>query len=136
MRPSQILPSEKKVQKVMEVLLDDYINPFGTDFDKTKLVYLSSGAPLDDAVAETLLHVYDDGNIQVELFRKERLVNKTSLFHNPVKRCRFVNFKETTKSISIKKITSHYHYRLIAISLGHYWHILPNQGRLLILRKH
>ena len=87
----------------MEVLLDDYTNPFGTDFDKTKLVYLSSGAPLDDAVAETLLHVYDDGNIQVELFRKERLVNKTSLFHNPVKRCRFVNFKETTKSISIKK---------------------------------
>ena len=67
------------------------------------IVNLSSGAPVDDAIADILLHVYDNGNIQAELFRKECLVNKTSLFHDPVKRCRFVNFKETTKSISIRK---------------------------------
>ena len=110
--PSQIMSSEKKVQKVMEVLLDEYINPFGMDLDKVKLVNLSSGAPVDDAdddapvddsVAEILVNVYDNGNIQAKFFRKERLVNNKSLFHNPVKRCRFVDFKETSKSVSIRK---------------------------------
>ena len=38
LRPSQISSSEKKVQKLMEVLLDKYINSFGTDLDKAKLV--------------------------------------------------------------------------------------------------
>ena len=97
------MSSQKKVQKVMEVLLDEYINPFGMYLDKAKLVNLNSGAPVDDAVVKVLLHVYDNGNIQAELFRKERLVNKTSLFHDPVKRCGFVNFKETSKSVSIRK---------------------------------
>ena len=27
----------------------------------------------------------------------------TSLFHNPVKRCQFVNFKDTSKLVSIRK---------------------------------
>ena len=56
----------------MEVVLDENINPFAMDLDKAKLVNLSSGAPVDDAVVEILLHVYDNGNIQAELFRKER----------------------------------------------------------------
>ena len=64
LRPSQISSSEKKVQKLKEVLLDKYINPFGTDLDKEKLVNLRSGAPLDDVVTEILLHVYDNGKIQ------------------------------------------------------------------------
>ena len=64
LRPSQISSSEKKVQKVMEVLLDEYINPFRMDLDKEKLLNLSSGTPVDDAVAEILLHVYNNGNIQ------------------------------------------------------------------------
>ena len=39
----------------MEVLLDEYINPFCIDFEKQKLVNLSSGAPEDYTVAEILL---------------------------------------------------------------------------------
>ena len=50
LRPSQILSSEEKVQKVMEVLSDEYINPFSTDLDKAKLINLRSGAPVDDVV--------------------------------------------------------------------------------------
>ena len=87
----------------MEVLLDEYINLFSMDLDKAKLVYLSCGVPVDDAVAEIHLHAYDNGNIQAELFRKERLLNKTSLFHNSVKRCQLVNFKETSESVSKRK---------------------------------
>ena len=63
-----ITSSEKKVQKVMEVLLDGHINPFGMDLDKPKLINFSSGGPVDDAVAEILLDVFDNGNIQSELF--------------------------------------------------------------------
>ena len=46
------------------MLLDKYINPFGTDLDKEKLVNLRSGAPVDDVVTEILLHVFDNGKIQ------------------------------------------------------------------------
>ena len=59
-----------EVTVVMEVLLDEYINPFGMDLDKSKLGNLSSGAPVHDTVAETLLDVSDNGNIQAELFQK------------------------------------------------------------------
>ena len=61
------------------------------DLEKAKLVNLSS----------------DNWNIQAELFRIERLVNMVSLFHDPVKQCRFVNFKETSKSVSMRKVTRH-----------------------------
>lgn len=50
------------------------------DLDKAKFINLSSVAPRDDAVAEILLHVYYNGNIQAELFQKERLVNKSPWF--------------------------------------------------------
>ena len=46
------------------------------DLDKVKLVNLISSTPVDDAVAESLLHAYDNGNIQAELFPKGRLVNR------------------------------------------------------------
>ena len=51
----KITSSKKKAQKVMEVLLDEYINPFCIDFEKPMLVNLSSGAPEDYTVAEILL---------------------------------------------------------------------------------
>ena len=103
MRPSQITSSEKKVQKFRQLLIDDYINPFGLDLDKAKLLNLSSGAPVDNTVAVILLHVYDNGYTQAEIFWIEGLVNMTSLFHNTVKWCRFVNFKDTSKFVSIRK---------------------------------
>ena len=78
MQPSQITPSEKKVQKQRELLIYDHINPFGMDLDKAKLVNLSYDATVDNSVAEFLLHVYDNWNIQAELFRIECLVNMTS----------------------------------------------------------
>ena len=51
----KITSSGKKVQKVMEVLLDEYLNPFRMDLDKPKLVNLNSRAPVDYAVAKILL---------------------------------------------------------------------------------
>ena len=44
------MQSEKKVQIVMKLLLDEYINPFGMNLNKAILVDLSSGAPVDHAV--------------------------------------------------------------------------------------
>ena len=119
----------------MEVLLDEYINPFGMDLDKAKLVNLSSGAPVDDAVAEILLHVYDNGNIQAELFQKEHLVNKTSLLHDPVKRCRFVNFKETTKSISIRKDSKTFSLKVNCNIIGALFTYSAQSGKVIDLEK-
>ena len=65
---SQITLSEKKVQTFRQLLIDDYINPFDMDLDKEKLFNLTSGAPVNNAAAVILLHVYDNGNTQAELF--------------------------------------------------------------------
>ena len=54
----------------MEMLLDGYISPFGMDLDKVKLVNLISSAPVDDAVAESLLHAYDNGKYSSRTFPK------------------------------------------------------------------
>ena len=40
-RPSQILHSEERVSKVINVLNDEYINPFSSNIDKSKLLNLS-----------------------------------------------------------------------------------------------
>ena len=43
MRASQITKSERDVQKMLRVLVEDYINPFGLDVENEYLVSMSSG---------------------------------------------------------------------------------------------
>ena len=42
-RASQITKSERDVQKILRVLVEDYINPFGLDVENEYLVFMSSG---------------------------------------------------------------------------------------------
>ena len=55
LRPTQILISEKRVQKIQEVLETEYINPFRQNIDTSKLINLSSGFSLDDENADAIL---------------------------------------------------------------------------------
>ena len=105
------------------------------DLEKAKLVNLSSGAPVHDAVAEILQHVYDNGNTQAELFRKEGLVNTTSLFHDPVKRFRFVNFKETSKFVSIRKDNKTMSLKVNANIIGAVLKYSAKSGKVIALEK-
>ena len=61
LRPTQILMSEKRVQKIEEVLETEYINPFRLNIDTSKLINLSSGVSLDDENADAILSVLRNG---------------------------------------------------------------------------
>ena len=58
LRPAQITKSGEKVCKVMDVLENEYVNTFGINIDKTKLVNLSSGVPLKEEVADEILKAF------------------------------------------------------------------------------
>ena len=47
LRSSRILQSEKAVKSVVNVLTEEYINPFHPTLDSTQLVNLSSGIPVE-----------------------------------------------------------------------------------------
>ena len=55
LRPSEIIKSEKKVQRIVNVLKEEYINPFSRELDKSKLYNLSSGIPVPEHLAEMIL---------------------------------------------------------------------------------
>ena len=53
LRPSQILGSEKMVTCVIEVLSEEYLNPFSVSLDEN-LCNLSSGVPVEDELANKI----------------------------------------------------------------------------------
>lgn len=101
-RPSEILKSEKLVQKVITVIQEDYINPFGLTVDKEKLVCLSSGVPLIDEVTNDILSLHETGKKQHQTFVDERLKEKSVTFHTPIKRNPVKTFKFNVKKTITK----------------------------------
>ena len=61
LRPSQIIASEEKVQSVMSVLQNDYIDPFSIGLDNCKLLNISSGLAVLDDKAESILNIFSIG---------------------------------------------------------------------------
>jgi len=84
MRPSQILLSERKVGKVVKILEDEFINPFGVGYDQ--LYNLSSGEEVADEQAANILDMYQYG------------IKKKQEFINTRIRCNVKTFKSLNKS--------------------------------------
>ena len=55
--PSEVLKSEKSIKKLYKVITKEYVNPF---LDHENLYNLSSGIPVDDELAASILSVNDD----------------------------------------------------------------------------
>ena len=51
LRDSEIRKSEKRVERLQNLITNDLINPFSDDLDKDKLYNLASGCPVDDEIA-------------------------------------------------------------------------------------
>ena len=79
LRPSQILKTESMVTRIINVLKEEYINPFGTELDKTELYHLSSGVPLPDSISYKILKITDEGEFACTTFIEKRLVK--NLYH-------------------------------------------------------
>jgi len=80
-RPSQIIASERNMQKIIRVLQEEYVNPFAIDLESTQLINLSSGVPLPDDLSTNILNIRQIG---LTKFRDQRLRSKNVLFHSSV----------------------------------------------------
>ena len=69
LRSSQIITSEGKVSQPVQILENDYINPFSITLKATKLFNLSSGAAVEDHLAEKILRIIDAGRSLAETSR-------------------------------------------------------------------
>ena len=69
LRSSQIITSEGKVSQPVQILENDYINPFSINLKATKLFNLSSGAAVEDHLAEKILRIIDAGRSLAETSR-------------------------------------------------------------------
>ncbi|MEM7298253.1 MAG: hypothetical protein AAF391_08310 [Bacteroidota bacterium] len=92
-RPSQITKSEEMVKKVINVLKEEYIDPFGINVEKERLINISSGVPLPSESEEYLLKSEERGREQHSNFVKERILTDEVLFHSPIKRNKLLNFQ-------------------------------------------
>ena len=85
LRPSEIIKSEKKVGRIVNVLQEEYINPFSGELDKSQLYNLSSGIPVPED-AEMILRTTEDRHNEYSSFLENRLEGDSKMFHNPIKR--------------------------------------------------
>ena len=86
----------------MQVLVEDYINPFGFDVEKDDLVSLSSGTPLNLDATDFLLSVRDVDKEKHQIFVDSRLRRKDVAFHDPIKRVKVSNFSSAVKKTTMK----------------------------------
>ena len=100
LRSSELQKSEKHISKVINVLEDEYLNPFGLDLDPTELYNLSSGVPKEDAVKE-LLEINQSGNAAANEFLSNQILTSEKKFHDPITRVKIPTFQE--HYIKIKK---------------------------------
>eukprot|EP00794_Sanderia_malayensis_P010438 gene10438-biopygen7613 len=105
LRPSQILKSERFVDSIMQVLKEEYINPFDSEIEKDQLWNLSSGIPAPAAVAENAIQLRHLGNAAYEAFEKHRIQEADVDFHSRIKRMNLKLFKSTSRNVVAKSST-------------------------------
>ena len=103
LRPSQILKSESLVGKVQAALENEYLNPFDTALDQSKLYNLSSGSPLKDESAEAILKLPEVGYRLAGEFTEYRLFTTSIPFHAAITRNNYETFSKALKTVTIKK---------------------------------
>ena len=101
-RPSQILKSEKYVTDLVEVLRNDFMNPFDSNIDKGKLLNLSSGIPVNDDLAEDILKIKDRGIDSYNEFVEKRIKSQAIKVHDPIKRQKCALFTDTERKVTLK----------------------------------
>ena len=100
LRPCEISKSERNVANVVNILENEYLNPFSVSLDQIELYKLSSGMPKEDGV-EALLDMQNNGKMIAEKFLEKRILTSEKKFHDPLPRIKVPSFQETT--ITIKK---------------------------------
>ena len=99
-RGSQIVKSEQDTCSVLQAI-SNFTNPFTIE-DKDALYCLSSGAPVPQDVESDILMADDIGKKAHREFAQERLVEKKTSFHSPVKKQNLKTFATQAKSSMVR----------------------------------
>ena len=88
LRPSQILKSESSVQSLVRVMETEYVNPFDSSLDKSKLCHLTSGTPIAANIATDILNLFERGTELATKFMNERIKTNEASFQDPIRKNR------------------------------------------------
>ena len=70
---SQILKSKSSVQSLVRVMETEYVNPFDSSLDKSKLYHLTSGTPIAADTATGILNLSERGTELATKYVNERI---------------------------------------------------------------
>eukprot|EP00112_Aurelia_sp_Birch-Aquarium-sp1_P005855 Seg1662.2 transcript_id=Seg1662.2/GoldUCD/mRNA.D3Y31 product="hypothetical protein" protein_id=Seg1662.2/GoldUCD/D3Y31 len=102
-RPSQILKSEKFVENIMNVMTEEYINPFDDSLEKDCLYNLSSGIQVELGIATEISQLKSKGDAQYNEFVTNRIKSTEVSIHDPIKRNKLLLFKNASKKVEVKQ---------------------------------
>ena len=93
------------VQRVKDILTEEFINPFSNEMNKTKLYKITSVTYTSNDISECLLTIFEKGKIRMVEF-KERISKNASNKHifDPIKRKKWKNFQDTVERTTKIKI--------------------------------
>ena len=86
LRPREIISSETKVSKVIEMIENQFSNSFGLDIDTNSLVNISSGASLSQHLTNAILNHMNVGSKLADNFFANRLTSFNEKFHDAIKK--------------------------------------------------
>ena len=101
LRPLQIINSEQKVASVMNVIENDYINPFGIEVGEDSLLNIGSGLSLPCKVSDEIINQLKKGTQLSENFNNNRLFSSNIKFHVPITRNNCKSFSDSKKTCVI-----------------------------------
>ena len=106
-RLSSIIKTKNYVQKVINVLTDEYINPFANSLDKESLYSLSSGLPVESDIATGILRIKEMGEEQYHTFIDSRIKTTEVKIHEPITCNKLLLFKNACKKVEVIKTNNH-----------------------------
>ena len=105
LRTKEILNSEDRVIRTMEVVRSYFINPFSPDIDPSKLFNIVSGKPLPRDVEEHLLSTHKRGSELYSAFNTRLDMEKdgeTPCFFDPISRLPWRSFQDNIKRTTLQ----------------------------------
>ena len=79
----KIIQSERNAQNVSDVIRNQYINPFMVGIN-SKLVNISSGVPVNNEAAKSILSSHTKGSELYDTFKNSRLKSTLQNFHSTI----------------------------------------------------
>ena len=91
------------VEKLINVMTEEFLNPFDESLDSGELYNLSSGIPVAKEMVHQILSVKEVGQTCYQNFLETRLQKKENKIHDPIKRQKLALFKNTEKKVLIHR---------------------------------